>query len=95
VALVYPDGTQLDWASGRECPSSATVSADRRNLEATMRTPIPAVRLATSYDKRHPFLMSGLRLVAGVWLVFLSAVLLSIGDGLALCCYCPPRSSSS
>ena len=39
-----------------------------------------AARLTTSFDKRHPFLMSGLRLAAGIWLVFLFAALLSIGD---------------
>ena len=31
-------------------------------------------------DERHPFVMSGIRIAVGVWLVFLFAALLYIGD---------------
>jgi hypothetical protein len=38
------------------------------------------LRLTTSYDKRHPYLMGGIRLAVGVWLVVLSVLLLWIDD---------------
>jgi predicted membrane channel-forming protein YqfA (hemolysin III family) len=38
------------------------------------------VRLTTPFDARHPFLMAGVRLAAGLWLLFLFAALMSIGD---------------
>jgi len=38
------------------------------------------VRLTTSYDERHPYLMAGIPLAAGVWLFILFTLLLSIGD---------------
>jgi hypothetical protein len=41
-------------------------------------------------DERHPFVMSGIRIAVGVWLVFLFAALLYIGDWWGRCCWCPP-----
>jgi hypothetical protein len=39
-----------------------------------------AKHLVTSWDYRHPSVLAGVRLAAGIWLVVLSALLLSIGD---------------
>jgi hypothetical protein len=36
--------------------------------------------LVTSWDRRHPSVLAGLRLGAGIWLVVLSALLFSVGD---------------
>ena len=36
--------------------------------------------MITTFDRRHPFLTSGVRLAAGAWLLFVFAALLSIGD---------------
>jgi hypothetical protein len=38
------------------------------------------LRLTTSYDERHPYLMGGIRLAVGVWLFVLFTFLLSAGD---------------
>ena len=36
--------------------------------------------LVTSWDYRHPSVLAGVRLAAGIWLVVLTALLFSIGD---------------
>ena len=36
--------------------------------------------LVTSWDYRHPSVLAGLRLAAGIWMVVLSVLLFSIGD---------------
>jgi hypothetical protein len=38
------------------------------------------VRLTSSYDERHPYVMAGVRVAVGVWLIVLFALLGSIGD---------------
>ena len=36
--------------------------------------------LVTSWNYRHPTVLAGVRLAAGIWLVVLSVLLFSIGD---------------
>lgn len=38
------------------------------------------MRLTSSYDLRHPVVMAWARFIAGAWLLFLIALLFSIGD---------------
>jgi hypothetical protein len=53
---------------------------DAPNENVTPPRSFLAKHLVTSWDYRHPSVLAGARLGAGVWLVVLSALLFSIGD---------------
>jgi hypothetical protein len=57
------------------------------NDNVTPSRSFPAKHLVTSLDYRHPSVLAGVRLAAGIWLVVLTALLFSIGDWWQHRCY--------
>jgi hypothetical protein len=65
-------------ATGTTGKGGASMRAPNDNI--TPSRSFLAKHLVTSWDYRHPSVLAGVRLAAGIWLVVLSALLFSIGD---------------